>query len=354
MDKVLGWLLEPSDPAVRHATLTTLLGRSSDDREVRKARAAIMEADPVKTMLAHQQPEGYWGEPARFYESKYRGTIWQVIFMAQLGAPADERIRRACEFIFRWSQNRKTNGFRNHGSASYGGHAGALPCLTGNVVWAFQRLGYADDARWRRAVGWLLAEQMLDGGWGHPKDGTHNTHSCFQGSIKALMALTSARAVVRDPAIGQSIRRACEFFLQHRLFRRDHHGFDVAKPQFLRFGFPLGWQTDVLDMLDVITEAGVTGDERLADAVATVLAKRDESSRWRLENTYNARKAGGMWCDIETKDAPSKWITLKALRALRRIGAERVAQFAKHGGRSSRPAVPRRGGGPPPSSRKRH
>jgi hypothetical protein len=76
---VVDWLLEKEDPGVRHAALTTLLGRRSDDPDVCDAQEALMQVDPVRTILMHQEPEGHWRDPSCFYESKYRGTAWQVI-----------------------------------------------------------------------------------------------------------------------------------------------------------------------------------------------------------------------------------------------------------------------------------
>lgn len=245
--RVLEWLLEEDNPGMRFSALTMLLGRDPEAPDVRGLRSAAMQIDPIRTIMAHQEPEGHWGQPQRFYHGKYFGTVWQIIFLAQLAAdPDDERIKRGCEFLFNRSQNRKTCGFSQSGTDRSGGTgSGQLPCLTGNLVWALQYFGYENDGRWARAVDWLLTTQQADGGWGH------GGHSCFQGSVKPLKALVCLPQTYRSPAVETAIERAVEFFLQHRLFRRDHHGFDVAKPQHLRLGYPLGWQTDVLEMLDV-------------------------------------------------------------------------------------------------------
>lgn len=318
--EVVDWLLESDSPAVRHATLTTLLDRPADDPQVRQARATAMRADPIKTILAMQHPDGYWDQPAGFYHRKHRGTVWQVIFLAQLAADGtDERIRRGCEFLFERSQNRETGGFAlcaNRGQS--GGGELTIPCLTGNLVRAMRHFGYAKDPRWRRAVEWLIRGQGEDGGWGCKG---HCRHGCFQGGIKTLLALTDIPPTERDRSVQRAIERGAAFFLQHRLFRRDHHDFDVAKAGHLRLRFPLGWQTDVLDMLDGVTAAGVTEDERLSDALALVMSKRDATGRWPLERTFPTSGTGGpMIAAIEKAGRPSKWVTLRALRVLKRMG----------------------------------
>lgn len=99
------WLLEDSDPVVRHATLRSLLGRGEGDPEVRSAQSAAMQTSPIATILANQHPQGYWVKPGPGYSSKYTGTVWQVIFLDQLGADGnDRRVQAACEYVLSHTQ----------------------------------------------------------------------------------------------------------------------------------------------------------------------------------------------------------------------------------------------------------
>src|SRR5690242_15319638 len=93
------WLLEDETPAVRHMTLRLLLKRPEDDEDVRSALAAAMHSDPIASILAAQHPDGYWVKPGSGYSPKYTGTVWQIIFLDQLGAdPRDARVSRGCEY----------------------------------------------------------------------------------------------------------------------------------------------------------------------------------------------------------------------------------------------------------------
>jgi hypothetical protein len=47
--------------------------------------------------------------------------------------------------------------------------------------------------------------------------------------------------------------------------------------------------------------------------VELVLSKQNEEGIWKLENTYNGR----MHVNIEKKNKPSKWITLRALQVIK-------------------------------------
>ena len=94
-DASLSWLLEPDpqNPGVRYFALRDLLDRSPDELEVRQARKEMMTSGPVPVILATQHPDGYWVKPGGGYSPKYQGTVWQIIFLAELGAdPTDDDI----------------------------------------------------------------------------------------------------------------------------------------------------------------------------------------------------------------------------------------------------------------------
>src|SRR5262249_49023971 len=96
----LPWLLEDETPAVRHLALRQLLDQPEDAPAVRQARHAAMQTDPIAAILAAEQPEGYWVKPGPGYTPKYRGTVWQLTFLDQLGADGtDARVKAACAYV---------------------------------------------------------------------------------------------------------------------------------------------------------------------------------------------------------------------------------------------------------------
>ncbi len=70
----------------------------------------------------------------------------------------------------------------------------------------------------------------------------------------------------------------------------------------------------LLETAGVLADLGYGSDPRLAHALQLILDKQDARGRWKLENTLN----GKMWMDVEEQGQPSKWITLRALRVLKR------------------------------------
>ena len=316
------WLLE-GDPSLRYFTLTELLGAAPDDPEVAAARGAIMREGAVPRILAAQGAGGHFGERDRYYTAKYTGTVWQLLILAELGADgADERVRAGCEAIMRDAQDPESGGFSTGRSKKAGGglHSMVIPCLTGNLTFSLIRLGMLDDPRVQRAVDWITTYQRFDDaegeaptGWPYqPLEMCWGRHTCHMGAVKALKALAEVPPERRSPAAQRTLSDGAEFLLRHHVHRRSHDLGRDSKPGWRRFGFPLMYQTDVLEILGILTRLGYR-DERLREALDLVASKADADGRWKLQSTFNGRFV----VDIETKGQPSRWITLRALEVLR-------------------------------------
>lgn len=324
---VIDWLTEENNPSVRYNTLIELLDRPLKDHEVMGARKEIMSSRPVSAILSKQKDEGCWEAAHRFYTAKYKGTVWQLIILAELGADCrDERIKKACEFILDNSQERESGGFSMKSSRRPGGGARGrvIPCLTGNMIWSLIRLGYLKDSRIQRGIDWITTWQRFDDGASTPPQGwpyepwemCWGRHTCHMGVVKSLKALAEIPPGQRSDAAQSTIERGAEFMLRHHVYKRSHNLKRMSKPGWQRFGFPLMYQTDVLEIMGILTRLGYR-DTRMDEAADLIASKQDKKGRWKLENTYNGR----FQVNIEREGAASKWITLNALRVLRRYEA---------------------------------
>jgi hypothetical protein len=320
----LDWLLEEENPSVKYLTLTEILEKSEKAPEVESARRNIMKTGVVPKILAKQSSGGYWEKEEDFYiRTKYKGTVWQLIILAELLAdPDDPRIKKACEFILTWSQDRQSGGFSYRGSKNWGGqHSGVIPCLTGNMTWCSIRFGYLDDPRVRQAIAWIATYGRFDDAAAKPPRGwpydmfeqCWGKHTCMPGVVKGLKALAEIPPSKRDHNTATFIRKAAEFILKHRLYKKSHDPSKTAKPKWTKLWFPWMWDVDVLELLLILTGLGYK-DPRMQDAVDLVLSKQDDQGRWNLEMTYNGR----FQVDMEKKGKPSKWVTLNAMRVLKR------------------------------------
>jgi hypothetical protein len=323
---VIDWLLEEENPSVRYFALTELLGEGPDSPVVSKARRAIMERGVVPAILAKRAPDGSWGEPGKFYEDKYGGTAWQILVLAELGADgAHPAVRKSCELLIRSSQESGSGGFSYKGRAKGEGGlpSAVIPCLTGNMAYALYRLGMGADPRVKAAIEWIGRHQRFDDGGHVPAPGDpyarlsecFGGHSCHMGVVKALKALSQVPAAERSRESEAAIAEGVEYLLMHRVHKSSREPTRVPKPGWLKFGFPLMYQTDALEILMILARLGVR-DPRTGETLKEVLKARGKDGKWRMANSMN----GKMAVDIEKRGEPSKWITLRALWVLKELG----------------------------------
>ena len=322
-DGAIDWLLEDDNPSVKYYTLIDLLGKPVNEKDVLTAKEQIMKTGVVPKILEKQESDGYWGIPEKFYRDKYKGTVWTLMVLAELFADGnDKRIKNSCEFILNYSQDKLSGGFSYDITKKGGGlPSGVIPCLTGNMVWSLIRLGHLDDPRIQKGIQWITKYQRFDDGIQDlPKNWLYKSrkacfskHSCHMGAVKTLKALAEIPTNKRSSDVKNTINQAVKYFLIHHIYKKSHDLSKISKPGWLRLGFPLMYQTDILEILDILTRLGIK-DERMQDAIDIIVTKQDEQGRWILENTFNGR----FITNIETKGRSSKWVTLNALRVLKK------------------------------------
>jgi len=304
------WLLEPDNPSVRYFALTDLLGRPADDPEVREARMAILDSSVVRAIIQAQRPDGGWGDQESTYWPKYTGTIWQMMLLAELGVPvgADvvhrglRRMSRAIEII---------------GSDDAAARDEILWCYSGNTIVYLARFGLLHTEPAQRALRQLVHHAWVDDG-GCWRCRHNNGTMCVWGAVKVLKALAYVPPSERTEVMKQLIAAGAHYLLEYD-YEEDRARAGTTEngwyTDWFRFGFPLFYESDLLEVLDVLTLHGYAADDRLWTWVPFVVLKADAHGRWILENSFPGR----LIVEIEPLGLPSKWVTLRALRVLQRL-----------------------------------
>lgn len=288
-----------------------------------------METDPIRSILASQNPAGWWAKPGPGYGPKYQGTIWQVVFLDQLGADANHpQVARACDYVLTWCPT-ATGGF---GSSAATREAPPPPssvihCLNGNLVRALVGFGRLGDERLEGAIEWSTAAitgSSVDRWYASGTSGplfacaANEGRSCAWGAIREMGGLARIPEDGRSPRVREAIDAGVEFLFSRDPAAADYPmGWGNTKPNgsWFRFGFPSGYVSDVMHTVEVLIELGHAGDERLRPAVALIESRQDKNGRWVNQYAYNAKT----WIDIEKQGAPSKWVTLRACTVLRAV-----------------------------------
>ncbi|NHI89617.1 MAG: nitrogen fixation protein NifH [Candidatus Thorarchaeota archaeon] len=319
--KTVDWILGPENPSVRFWALQQLEGKPANHRDVRDAQDAVMATPCVKAILNAQKGEGYWGQYRDMYNPKYTAITHTLLILAELGAKRTPKIEQAIEHVFLFQ--RDSGHFLADMPKTAKGKASVVKdgcCLDGNILYYLIHFGYLNDDRTKRLIDFQVDYHSDDvGGWkcrAFPidKNGVY-PENCFMGGAKMLRALAQIPKAQRSSDLDRIIDQEVEVILENGIYRylRNPDGSRKDKAGWKRFGFPLFYQSDVLEVLDTLTTLGVK-DNRMQDSIDLV-EESQQSGRWLLKNTFN----GKMLCVIEEKNKPSKWITLRALRVLLRF-----------------------------------
>lgn len=308
-----------------------ILGRGENDPEVIEAYSMIARKGWARDILKLQKPVGYWEprepidptpenvlrNPANFlrwldflYQPSFVATNHHALVLSDLGLNSkDPRIRRIADLFFKYKLELGSmiNIYNDE------------VCVVGNAARMLTRFGYLEDHRVKKLFNRLVEDQKEDGGW-----------HCFPSKVgtldgwEALAAYAALPKQKRTRYINRSIERGAEFYLGRKLFEEGKRKY---LPWF-RFHYPNHYFYDVLIGLDLVTRLGFADDRRLGPALKILNDKRQSDGTWLLDKVHPDLGAGANY-DLDVRKVkpfaleearkPSKWITLIALRILKRV-----------------------------------
>ena len=323
----LPWLLDSPDPSVRYCTLRDLLDLPPHDPELQAAHRQAHAQGPIAAILDAMHSDGYWVEPGPGYYPKYRGGVWSLITLAQLGASIDldQRLRLACDYLLE-------HALTPDGQFSISGTpSGTVDCLQGNLCAALLDLGL-DESCLYPAFEWM-ARTVTGEGLAPLEDkgaslryyagkcgplfacGANNKLACAWGGVKVMLAFSKLSASGRTPLIQDAIQAGVDFFFSLDPLTAAYPSGWSDKPSrnWWKFGFPLFYVTDLLQLAEALVNLGYGNDPRLASTLAMIRDKQDRDGRWVLEYDYT----GKTWYDYGPKKGPNPYVTLRAMKVLK-------------------------------------
>lgn len=348
--EVLDWLMEEDNPPVRYLTIKHLL-KVSDSHvpRVLGAKSNIMNYHPVNVILDNRSL--FLPGTAQKYKpyKKYQGLYWQIIFLGDFLASADdERVRECCEAVLKLQQDN-------------GGYQAVPPwrgkdwivCLSGNVLRGLITMGYAEHQNVKKGLDYIAQRIIKNNGIPCTVMEYSIYDTCYMTVPRTLRTFASVPEHLRTDSIQKAMRILIEKeYTNHiykyvisnarqyheaymaytknkgtkttaeerKIFKRDFRSNNPGKPGqekkgWKRFAFPLHYNTNILEAVVALIEAGDIRKGGLSEAVQIILNKKQEDDRWRMDESLN----GKMYADIEQKGKPSKWITFYALYVLNTI-----------------------------------
>ncbi len=347
-------LADSADPALRAKVLVDLLDYPEDDPDVLSARQNISYHPFVLDALAaFDHEKASWpGE----HDKHYTGTHWTLEFLGDLGLPKDNPvIKLAIQHLLATAKPVNTlkgqRGKRFEGCRN-GVYWGTCPvaCMIASNLVSLCRYGHASQPITR--AGFNAIRHLFDSEHGFSCE--YMSHSllpgCFMATPKVVKAWLAIPVEERTDADSAMIKLLCDHLKRYQLCkyvpierkawkeaiegatpaqRRDlkmqwvsegRHAEREAKIGWLKFGFPLGYNSDALEVMLMLSEASSERDSVIDEGLDLLLRQRGSDGMWTMQNSLN----GKMWGRIEQKGKPSSWITYRLLLIFKRYDLLRI------------------------------
>ena len=322
MTHIIEWLLESDEPWTRYRTLVDLLHRPEEDREVRSARASMLDHPQVQALIAEAAA---WPGYGLKRHNDAGHPIHKFSTLADFGVRADDPgMEAAVEAVL--AHRSPEGAFQTlvNVAKSFGGTGEDawtwMACDAPTLLYALLAMGRGDDPPVQQAID-HLAGLVDENGWrcvcapelGRFRGPGRTADPCPIANVYALKAL----ARVPELRDGPAARAGIEMLLWHweHQSERKIYMFGIGT-DFRKLKVPFVWY-DVLHVVDVLSQfPSVHPDARFREMLEAMVAQADGAGRYTAGSMYRAWK-GWSFAD---KKRPSPWLTFLALRAQRRAG----------------------------------
>jgi hypothetical protein len=142
----------------------------------------------------------------------------------------------------------------------------------------------------------------------------NNKLPCAWGGVKVMLAFSKLPDEKRTPLIEKAIQHGAEFFFGIDPATANYPTRTGERPSrnWWKFGFPIFYVTDLLQLAEAFVSLGYGDDPRLSSTLDLIREKQNPEGHWSLDYEYT----GKTWVNFGEKKQPNKWVTLRALRVL--------------------------------------
>ncbi len=337
-EEVVNWLLEHDNPPVRYLSLINLLKKTETDSNVLYTRPKIKEYTVSKEILS--QSDKFLGEHKNLkWEWNYKNKYWQIIFLSQfLAGGKDPRIARGVNEILDNLKWIKKSGAQ---------------CLTASILSALNRLGYNNHPVVSREIETLAKRIIADKGIICNEMNNSLYSDCYMAQPKLLLLFADIPADKRTDAQNTAVKLMVNKLINNEIHiyvpstqrmwqkilekapkrvdlpegqkvkdwihgqRKDFLkvqglGERIPKKGWLKFGFPLPYNSDILEALYALALLKIPMQKSFQKPLDVILQKMTHDGKWIMDNSLNDK----MLVNVEEKGKPSKWLTYYALFVL--------------------------------------
>jgi len=305
MESTIAWLTDKKDPYISYLTNKNILGKEYLRKTFgSKTVFDVANSEPVASILNLRNKNGSWGDKQGSFNPLYKNTFWQLYFLSLLGVKKNiDGIDNGVDLVID-NMQAKDGSF-----PSSSRRKGVLPCMQGIALEMLIRLKYRDSDFTKKAIASISELAFTE----NFRCKYRQNLKCPWGAIKILKAFNLIPPKKSTGDILNTKKMASDFLVRYNISKANYPRRKKRSGHWFTFGFPRGYQSDILELVSVLVDAGVDiNSTNIKKALDLINSKRGPEGSWKLEYSLNGR----MLVDIEQKNKPSKWITYMALKSL--------------------------------------
>ncbi len=318
-EELNNWLLTGS-PWVEYLTRLDLLGQTKDDPLVVRAYNAMVAHSKIQNLISELSD---WPGPILKSHKKAGHHLHKLGYLADIGLKADDPgIDKIIQQISKYQSPEGQFQVLVNIKPGYGGtgedqYAWML-CDAPLVIYALVKFGKGYNQDVQNAISYLV-NLMRENGWpcsvspelGKFRGPGRKDDPCPYANLVMVKLLAQFPERHSDPAIKTGVETILSLWEQRK--ERRPYLFAMGT-DFSKLKAPLIWY-DILHVTDVLTQIPWTQtDNRLKEMLEIIKNKADQDGKYTAESIWMDWKG---W-EFGQKKEPSKWITLTALRILKR------------------------------------
>lgn len=317
----LPWLLDQDAPWIRYRTLLDLQDKSEDDPNVVTAREEMIEHHKIKELI---EQASRWPSHALTRHNDATHIIHKLTVLADFGLTKDDPgmstiignilAHQSPEGAFQsLLQVPKAYGGSGEEELSW------MSCDAPIVLHAISRFSFKDHPTLAEASN-HLASLIRESGWpcavapefGNFKGPGRKDDPCPYANLISVKALRAGAGHNNQEAMNIGVEMLLTLWERQR--ERKIYMFGIGTT-FRRVKYPFIWY-DILHVLETLSRLPSThSDPRFKEMVQVLIKAQDENGRFRAGSIWLAWKDWG----FGQKREPSPWITMLALRILKRV-----------------------------------
>lgn len=302
IDKTItDWLLD-SDVSIQYQVYRDLLDTDRPD-----LRNRIHTEGWGARFLSLRQSNGHWG--LGFYQPKWTSTHYTLLDLRNLAVLPDIGMIKETIRSILANEKGADGGVNPSGTIRQ-----SDVCINGMFL-NYASYFETDEAYLQSVIDFIITQQLPDGGFNCQFNRQGARHSSLHSTLSVIEGIHEYSKQGYRYRLDELVKieeESREFVLAHRLYKSHRTG-NIIDKRMLMLSYPSRWRYDILRALDYFRLAKVKYDERMADAIDALVAKKRPDNRWPLQ----AKHPGKVHFDMENTREPGRWNTLRALRVLK-------------------------------------